>query len=107
MKIEVTQQDIDKADALRARYKAKSVTFPFAQSCPIAQAIKRKQHKNAQVGRYDICVIQGNEIKYADTPTCATTFIRGWDNSEPVTPFTFEVKGFHIFALAGTLELNK
>ena len=77
MKIEVTQEDINKGAPYRP------------STCPVALAISRRLHdkRNVLVG-YHTVLIDG---RLYDFPPEATNFIVRFDDREPVQPFKFKL----------------
>jgi hypothetical protein len=84
MKIIVTQKDIDKG------------VPSSCYECPIAYAFKRAVKNNIRYG----CCIGSNYIVHCpdgkwnryELPKEARKFIKHFDNSKPVEPFSFELK---------------
>jgi hypothetical protein len=82
MKIEVTQDDIDKGHRKMSR------------SCPVALAVKRAYGAEEVVA--DNCLISVYDvnckpIKKFKTSTEVSHFMMDFDDSLPVQPFSFEV----------------
>lgn len=82
MKVRVTQEDIDRARAYIEKYGEGALS----NYCPIAQAIKRKQHRPAHV--FNISMIVGRLIYRL--PGEASKFIKAFDDGRAVEPFEFE-----------------
>ena len=81
MKIEVTQQDIDKG--------LNNNCF----SCPIALAVKRKIDTGNVLVYCDRISVMSTISSYDyKLPKKAQTFIKRFDDRKPVEPFTFEVR---------------
>lgn len=78
MKIEVTQQDIDRGDCGN----------PF--NCPIALAIKRVTGEDDRVYVFHEYVINLNR-GYYKIPKAAQEFVKSFDNHEAVKPFSFKL----------------
>ena len=82
MKIEVTQNDIDKG------------IQGECQLCPIARAIKRSSNfKRVYVNTKYIEVLHYvTGVKTYELPKKAKTFVKRFDRQEPVKPFSFELE---------------
>lgn len=81
MKIQVTQEDIDKSERRP----------PFSQNCLIATALARATGKQFAVGHamcYDDESAFSREISL---PKIVQDAIEAWDNGQPVQPFEFEI----------------
>ena len=89
MQVDVTQEDIEKANGLRKPRE------PFVQICPIYQALKR-------LG-VDVCLVSTGAIwmptapnkftyRVIPLPDIAIRKIRRWDFAKKMVPFSFEVE---------------
>lgn len=85
MKVEVTQQDIDIANRMRANGNF----WPSNGYCPIAQALKRSHSICYAWVSIDYFTCNGK--KYW-TPPDAENFINTWDDFCEVRPISFEAK---------------
>ena len=83
LKINVTQEDIDKGEA------------GISNSCPVALAIKRSYGELVRVTvgctRIYISDIQKTKYKTCQTPLEVVNFMCDFDRQNPVEPFEFEI----------------
>jgi hypothetical protein len=82
MKIEVTQQDIDKGLSNNCFL------------CPIAHAVKRKMNTDCILVYCDRISVMSTIFSsyFYKLPKKAQTFIKQFDDGKPVKPFTFEIE---------------
>lgn len=85
MIIEVTKEDIDVANRMRASGKF----WPSNGYCPIARAIKRTHSISYAWVSLDLISFNGKRYWL---PPEAETFISTWDDFCEVKPFSFEAK---------------
>lgn len=81
MRVEVTQEDIDRARE------------PFAFNCPIEFALLR-DFGAVSVGQSWIHVVraEGDKAQCIKTPSRASRFIAAFDNDRQVKPLSFELE---------------
>ena len=95
MKFEVIQEDIDAANAAVESHRD---FLKIHQTCPVAQAVRRKLHAgegNVSVG-YDQITVRENHgldpyIGYV-FPKSVTNRILEWDTEKTMKPFTFTAR---------------
>jgi hypothetical protein len=87
MKIEVTQEDIDKARTL-----VKSNTISITKCCPIALAARRTTKNKCVAAGNFIRIYKGKRINVHNIPPSAQIFMNNFDDNRPVEPFEFETK---------------
>ena len=79
MKIQVTQEHIDKGHVVRACL------------CPIALAVKDKGYKFASVGPTEVSYSNSQEESSTEgLPSEAIAFVQSFDSGHSVKPFEFE-----------------
>lgn len=77
MTISVTQQHIDRGEALSC------------SRCPIALAISDCFLASCTVLHHSVCI---TDLGYYSLPNECNDFITAFDNNQPVSPFTFELE---------------
>lgn len=91
MKVEITQEDIDKADQRRSLLEGKG-DYDISVSCPTALALRRlfPNATNIRVG-FEQVYIDGREL---DIPREAEGFIFRWTfrPRNYIRPITFEIE---------------
>ena len=96
MIIDVTQQDIDKANADRRNADA---SYDLCKHCPISVAVKRITGRcdvRSAPGHFRWDNEDGNWYRY-ELPDVADEFIYAFDRRATVKPFTFEVDAPRIY----------
>ena len=89
MRIDVTQEDIEKANELR------KLKRPFSQICPIYQALKRLgvDVYNVTTGSIRQPRTPGSILYISiPLPDTVTRKIDRWDRTKKMVPFSFEVE---------------
>ena len=89
MQVDVTQEDIEKANGLRQR------GVPFHSMCPIYQALKRLGVDVYYVTTGSIRMHTApNNVAYRaiPLPSIAIHKIDRWDRTKKMVPFSFEVE---------------
>lgn len=82
MKIEVTQEDIERG------------TRGHCALCPVARAVKRAM-RTEDVWADGVAIVltrHGDNRLFLDTPDEAICFMEEFDAGEPVEPFSFELE---------------
>lgn len=77
MRIQVTQEDIDKGQRVHPIY------------CPIARAIKRHAHKPVRVLADTGITVGGKQYRHT---AGSLEFVERFDMGQPVKPFEFELR---------------
>ena len=85
MRIEVTQEHIDKSEELRKENFGK-----WVKCCPIALAVRAAGFPKAEMGYTNVWP-HGGITGEIPVPTIVTQFVHAVDRRQPVEPFSFEL----------------